>query len=127
MISLSSKLCGTRNTLPRNSFVFIRTLKQLELFLTANKGKNFVKSHGQDTQRFIAKQGLDKTFYECDAHMWRLGDRELPNGIRLDGGSDWIGLSRDFCSYLITANDTLLRGLDTIYQHTLLPAEVSFA
>lgn len=94
------------------------------MFLTANKGKNFVKSHGQDTQRFITKQGLDKTFYECDNHMWRLGDRKLPAGIRLDGGSDWVGLTRDFCSYLTFSDDELIKGLETIYSHTLLPAEV---
>lgn len=51
-----------------------------ENFLVANKDKNFVKSHGQDAQRFISKQGLDKTFFECDNHMWRVGDRQLPRG-----------------------------------------------
>lgn len=87
---------------------------------------NFVKSHGQDTQKFIAKQGLDRAFYECDEHMWRFGRRPLPTGIRLDGGSDWIALTHDFASYLIFANNTLIRGLLQIYAHTLLPAEVTF-
>ena len=86
---------------------------------------NFVKSHGQDTQKFIAKQGLDRAFYECDLHMWRFGRRSLPTGIRLDGGSDWIALTHDFASYLTFANNTLLRGLRQLYHHTLLPAEVS--
>jgi len=62
-------------------FLIFRPLSELESFLTEYKGKNFVKSHGQDAQRFIAKQGLDKTFYECDTHMWRVADRELPTGI----------------------------------------------
>lgn len=76
--------------------------------------------------RFIAKQGLDKTFYECDTHMWRLGDRTLPWGIRVDGGSDWIALHRNFCSYVTQQNNTLLHGLMTVFRYTLLPAEVTF-
>ncbi|GFQ80628.1 xylosyltransferase oxt [Trichonephila clavata] len=104
----------------------IKSLSSLERFLLANNGKNFVKSHGQDTQRFIAKQGLDKTFYECDMHMWRLGDRTLPWGIRVDGGSDWIALHRNFCSYLTQQNNTLLHGLMTVFRYTLLPAESFF-
>lgn len=75
--------------------------------------------------RFIAKQGLDKTFYECDMHMWRIGDRVLPWGIRVDGGSDWIALHRDFCAYVTQQNNTLLQGLMTVFKYTLLPAEVS--
>lgn len=100
-------------------------MSQLEIFLAKHKGKNFVKSHGQDTHRFIAKQGLDKTFYECDTHMWRLGDRTLPSGIRIDGGSDWVVLNREFCKYLIFGNDELLTGLNVVFKKTLLPAEVS--
>ncbi|ELK33298.1 Xylosyltransferase 1 [Myotis davidii] len=42
--------------------------------------------------RFIRKQGLDRLFLECDAHMWRLGDRRIPEGIAVDGGSDWQGV-----------------------------------
>ncbi|RWS08792.1 xylosyltransferase oxt-like protein [Dinothrombium tinctorium] len=104
----------------------IKPLSELEAFLTANRGSNFVKSHGQDTKRFITKQGLDKTFYECDAHMWRLGDRVLPQGIILDGGSDWVALSRDFCKFIINGKNELLDGLLNIYKYTLLPAESFF-
>lgn len=49
-------------------------------FLGWNRGLNFVKSHGREVQRFITKQGLDKTFVECEARMWRVGDRKLPYG-----------------------------------------------
>lgn len=104
----------------------LKSLERLELFLTANKRKNFVKSHGQQTQKFIKKQGLDKTFHECDRHMWKLGDRTLPTGIIFDGGSDWIGLSHDFASYLTFANNSLLQGLKQVYDQTLLPAESFF-
>ena len=85
---------------------------------------NFVKSHGQDPQKFITKQGLDRAFHECEQHMWRFGRRSLPLGIRVDGGSDWLAITHDFASYLTFANNSLLRGLRFFYAHTLLPAEV---
>lgn len=104
----------------------IKSLEELENFLSVNKGLNFVKSHGREVQRFIKKQGLDKTFIECDTHMWRVGERKLPRGIVIDGGSDWIALSPEFVSYVVGKQDELLAGLDTIFQHTLLPAESFF-
>ncbi|XP_055373192.1 xylosyltransferase oxt isoform X2 [Condylostylus longicornis] len=105
----------------------VKANEKLLEFLTANKGKNFVKSHGRETQRFIQKQGLDKTFVECDTHMWRIGDRELPQGIQIDGGSDWIALSKDFVNFVTNyKNNELILGLLKIFQHTLLPAESFF-
>lgn len=105
----------------------VKSLDKLVEFLTANKGKNFVKSHGREVQRFIQKQGLDKTFVECDTHMWRTGDRELPTGIQIDGGSDWVALSRNFVAYITQdEKDDLIKGLMKIFQHTLLPAESFF-
>lgn len=104
----------------------IKSVENLENFLSGNKGLNFVKSHGREVQRFIKKQGLDKTFIECDTHMWRTGDRKLPRGIVVDGGSDWIALSPKFVSYVAGKHDELLAGLDKIFKHTLLPAESFF-
>ena len=52
-------------------------------FLAKNIGKNFVKSHGRETATFLRKQGLDRTFYECDNHMYRLGPRNLPKGLHI--------------------------------------------
>ncbi|XP_005187548.1 xylosyltransferase oxt [Musca domestica] len=106
----------------------VKKLEKLEEFLWANRNRNFVKGHGRETQRFIQKQGLDKTFVECDTHMWRIGDRKLPTGIQIDGGSDWIGLSRPFVEYVIQNKDSdeLLKGLMIIFRHTLLPAESFF-
>ncbi|XP_030372520.1 xylosyltransferase oxt [Scaptodrosophila lebanonensis] len=109
----------------------VKTLDKLEDFLTANRGRNFVKSHGRETQRFIQKQGLDKTFVECDTHMWRIGDRKLPAGIQVDGGSDWVALSRPFVAYVTHpeaagAERELLDALLVIFRHTLLPAESFF-
>lgn len=97
------------------------------MFLAANMGSNFVKSHGQDTQRFIGKQALERTFHECGGRMWRLGPRTLPWGLRLDGGSDWVALHRDFCSYVALPEheDPLLQGLKALFRHTLLPAEAT--
>lgn len=104
----------------------VKPIQKLTEFLSANIGMNFVKSHGREVQRFIQKQGLDKTFVECDTHMWRTGDRTLPWGIQIDGGSDWVALSRKFIRYIINDSDELLVGLLKVFRHTLLPAESFF-
>ena len=74
--------------------------------------------------RFIMKQGLDRTFVECDNHMWRVSNRPLPPDINVDGGSDWIAIHRNFSRYLVTGTDPFLVGLKTYYRYSLLPAEV---
>lgn len=101
----------------------IRSNDALVKFLTVNREHNFVKSHGREVQQFIQKQGLDKTFVECEARMWRVGEKELPKGIIWDGGSDWLALSRPFVDYLVTG-DPLISGLTQFFKYTLLPAEV---
>lgn len=75
--------------------------------------------------RFIRKQGLDRLFYECDTHMWRLGDRKIPEGVSVDGGSDWFLLNRLFVEYVINSQDELVASMKRFYAYTLLPAEVS--
>lgn len=75
--------------------------------------------------RFIRKQGLDRLFYECDTHMWRLGDRKIPEGISVDGGSDWFLLNRMFVDYVINSKDDLVTNMKRFYAYTLLPAEVT--
>lgn len=77
--------------------------------------------------RFIRKQGLDRLFYECDTHMWRLGDRKIPEGISVDGGSDWFLLNRMFVEYVINSKDDLVTNMKRFYAYTLLPAEVTQA
>ncbi|MEQ2196659.1 hypothetical protein XENOCAPTIV_007701 [Xenoophorus captivus] len=77
--------------------------------------------------RFIRKQGLDRLFYECDTHMWRLGDRKIPEGISVDGGSDWFLLNRMFVEYVINSKDNLVTNMKRFYAYTLLPAEVTQA
>lgn len=105
----------------------VKTVAQLTQFLDSNRNRNFVKSHGREVQRFIQKQGLDKIFVECETRMWRIGDRKLPYGIQVDGGSDWIALSRKFVQYVADPlPDDLISGLLKIFKHTLLPAESFF-
>ncbi|GAB1866064.1 protein xylosyltransferase [Camponotus japonicus] len=102
----------------------LKNNSQLTEFLSWNKNMNFAKSHGREVQRFISKQGLDKTFIECEARMWRIGDRKLPDGIQIDGGSDWFALSRDFVEYVASPNpDLLVNDLLKLFKYTLLPAE----
>lgn len=74
---------------------------------------------------FIRKQGLDRLFFECDTHMWRLGDRKIPEGIAVDGGSDWFLLNRPFVDYVVTSGDELVGSMKRFYAYTLLPAEVA--
>lgn len=107
----------------------LRSIESLEALLAANPGRNFLKSHGRQTRQFIHKQGLDRVFHECESRMWRLGDRSLPAGIRIDGGSDWVGLTRQLVEYATSSvnnSDPLLRGLKNLYRYTLLPAESFF-
>lgn len=63
-------------------------------------------------------------FLECDTHMWRLGERSLQDGIRIDGGSDWFCLHRDFATYVTQSKDELVTGLKAYWEYSLLPAEV---
>lgn len=74
---------------------------------------------------FIRKQGLDRLFFECDTHMWRLGDRKIPEGIAVDGGSDWFLVSRPFVDYVVNSQDELVSSMKRFYAYTLLPAEVT--
>ncbi|XP_055990709.1 xylosyltransferase 1 [Sorex fumeus] len=104
----------------------IRTNDQLVAFLSRYRDMNFLKSHGRDNARFIRKQGLDRLFLECDAHMWRLGDRRIPEGIAVDGGSDWFLLNRKFVEYVTFSPDDLVTQMKQFYAYTLLPAESFF-
>uniref|UniRef100_A0A6Q2YKG8 Xylosyltransferase 1 n=1 Tax=Esox lucius TaxID=8010 RepID=A0A6Q2YKG8_ESOLU len=104
----------------------IRTNVQLVGFLSKYREMNFIKSHGRDNARFIRKQGLDRLFFECDTHMWRLGDRKIPEGIMVDGGSDWFVLNRMFVDYIINSPDELVVSMKRFYTYTLLPAESFF-
>ncbi|XP_030765815.1 xylosyltransferase oxt [Sitophilus oryzae] len=105
----------------------VKSIEKLTHFLSSNTNRNFVKSHGREVQRFIQKQGLDKTFVECEYRMWRVGNRKLPLGIQIDGGSDWIALSRPFVQYIADPEpDSLIQGLLKVFKHTLLPAESFF-
>ncbi|XP_045155245.1 xylosyltransferase 2 [Echinops telfairi] len=103
-----------------------RTNEELVAFLSKNRDKNFLKSHGRDNSRFIKKQGLDRLFHECDSHMWRLGERQIPEGIVVDGGSDWFVLTRSFVEYVVYTDDPLVAQLRQFYTYTLLPAESFF-
>ncbi|KAJ7989394.1 hypothetical protein DPEC_G00304090 [Dallia pectoralis] len=103
-----------------------RTNDELVAFLSQHRDKNFLKSHGRENARFIKKQGLDRLFHECDNHMWRLGERTIPEGLEVSGGSDWFALTRRFVEYAINSQDELVAGLKQFYTYALLPAESFF-
>lgn len=56
--------------------------------------------------------------------MWRLGERSIPEGLDVSGGSDWFALTRRFVEYVIGSQDPLVSGLKQFYSYALLPAEV---
>ncbi|XP_018611749.1 xylosyltransferase 2-like [Scleropages formosus] len=103
-----------------------RTNEELVAFLSQHRDKNFLKSHGRENARFIKKQGLDRLFHECDSHMWRLGERTIPPGLEVSGGSDWFALTRRFVEYVVRSQDPLVSGLKQFYSYALLPAESFF-
>ncbi|KAM6957000.1 xylosyltransferase 2 [Aplochiton taeniatus] len=103
-----------------------RTNDELVAFLSRHRDKNFLKSHGRENARFIKKQGLDRLFHECDNHMWRLGERTIPEGLEVSGGSDWFSLTRRFVEYVVNSQDQLVAGLKQFYTYALLPAESFF-
>ena len=104
----------------------IKTNDEITQLLGANLGENFVKPSNGDPEVFIAKQGINFTFLQCDNHMWKLGPRHIPEGIVINGGSDWVTLHRDFIEYVLTTDDVLIRELKHFYKYTLLPVESFF-
>ena len=104
----------------------VRSNEEITRVLGEHLGENFVKPHNGDSEVFITKQGINYTFIQCDDHMWKLGPRQLPQGITIDGGSDWITLHRDFIEFVLTTDDILLRQLKLFFKYTLLPVESFF-
>lgn len=80
-----SKLCRLKITCVLLPFIIItfRPISDLERYLSLNKEKNFVKSHGKNTYDFVHMQAADKIFIECENHMFRIGNRQLIEGDSL--------------------------------------------
>ncbi|KRY88929.1 Xylosyltransferase oxt [Trichinella pseudospiralis] len=104
----------------------LRPVDELSSLLGNCNGTSFLRSHGDTTVAFIRRQGLGKLFVECDYHMWRLGERKLPKGVRVDGGSDWLILHRSLVEYAVQEHDQLVVGLRQFFQNALLPLETFF-
>lgn len=101
--------------------------ERLRAFLSQNEGKTFCKAHGREHDKFIRKQGLNKLFYECENRMWRLGERDVPFNLQLDGGSDWFALHKSLCQYSVSnVKDDVLEHINLWFNYTLLPAESYF-
>ena len=58
--------------------------------------------------------------------MWRIGERPIPEGMVVDGGSDWIALNYEFSKYIIESEDHHLNQMKLWFNYTLLPAESFF-
>ena len=99
---------------------------ELRKYLAQHQGMNFIWSTKAPNEKFVSQNSMDNTFVECEAHMYRLGPRTLPEGTQYDGGSDWYALSRNFVEYIALSQDPLLKDLYSIYDHSLMAAESFF-
>ena len=99
--------------------------KAVDCFIEYSSPAKVHVNHTLCVYRFIQKQGLDRTFVECDNHMWRVDTRPLPPEVTVDGGSDWIVLHRNYSRYLVTDKSKFLTDIKKYYEFSLLPAEVS--
>lgn len=104
----------------------IKSIFELTNFLNKHRSKNFLKFFNNPIESLIKKQGLNKTFLQCENRLWRIGDRQLLPGLQIDGGSDWFCLNYDFIYYLINSEDDYLKELKNFYKYALLPSESFF-
>ncbi|PIC25002.1 hypothetical protein B9Z55_018100 [Caenorhabditis nigoni] len=100
----------------------ILPIQDFERLITEHQGKSFLASHGYNTGKFIQKQGFEFVFSECDQRMFRIGKREFPENLRIDGGSDWVGIHRELAEYSIS-NEELPQKLRKTFESILLPLE----
>ncbi|CAB3397880.1 unnamed protein product [Caenorhabditis bovis] len=96
--------------------------KDFENLINANIGYSFLAAHGYNTGRFIQKQGFEYVFLECEERMWRIGRRDFPSNLRIDGGSDWVGIHRDLAEYSVSSEEMPSK-LRKMFSSILLPLE----
>ena len=105
----------------------LKTPEELKTFLSQHVGMNFVTA----IKGNVLTNGnnfYNHTYVECNDYMYQIGPRILPKGIQYYAGSDFYCISRNFAQYIAypAANDTLLHGLYSVYNHTIVPAERFF-
>jgi len=75
-----------------------------------NWGYNYGWGAYQDPDDDEKNQGLKSTFVECEGHSFRVDDKfPIPRGVKLQGGSSWFVLSRQFVQWV---DDCLAMGFD---------------
>ncbi|TNN13274.1 Xylosyltransferase oxt [Schistosoma japonicum] len=104
----------------------IRPNHELVTYLSHNRGKIFLRSFNHAGQSFLRNQGFGQLFIECDSYVWHLGERSIPPGVVLDGGSDWMILPKIFVDYIIHSEDNLVRDIKEYFRYSLLPVESFF-
>ena len=102
--------------------------KLFRAFLTKHQGMNFIWSTKAPNSKFLTENAVVQTFVECETHMYKLGPREVPAGIQIDGGSDWYCLSKPFVEYIALhrEDDPLLKELYSVFDYSLMAAESFF-
>ncbi|KAI6190281.1 Protein xylosyltransferase [Aphelenchoides bicaudatus] len=104
----------------------ILSLAELEAVLTENKGNSFVSAHGYNTGTFLKKQGYNFHFLQCEQRMWRFSPRNnYPKFLRIDGGSDWVIIHREFAKFAISDLE-VPKQLRKLFSSILLPLEGFF-
>ncbi|VDO74210.1 unnamed protein product [Schistosoma mattheei] len=101
----------------------IRPNHELVTYLSHNRDRIFLRSFSHTGQSFLRNQGFGQLFLECDSYVWHLGERSVPSGIILDGGSDWMILPKIFVDYVIYSDANLLRDIKEYFRYSLLPVE----
>nr|CAH8871026.1 unnamed protein product [Trichobilharzia regenti] len=104
----------------------IRPHHELVTYLSHNKDKIFLRSFSHTGQSFLRNQGFGQLFVECDSYVWHLGERPIPSGVILDGGSDWMILPKVFVDYIIHSEDSLISDIKEYFRYSLLPVESFF-
>ena len=83
--------------------------KDFKKYLGKHMGKNFVWNVRNNVRK-SKRSGFHFTFKECEEHLYNLGPRILPEGVKFVQGSDWIILSKNFIGqFFINVFSTIVR------------------
>ncbi|SMP25833.1 beta-1,6-N-acetylglucosaminyltransferase [Chryseobacterium profundimaris] len=97
----------------------------IRMFLTANRGRNYLFYYDQKFYRPDTLQRIQNHFTELTHKISSLiYKREFMNGVIPYIGGKWFMFTRETCAFLI--NNKRVMDFEDYYLHTLLPAESFF-
>lgn len=77
-------------------------------------------------QKHAEEEDDEETFVECEGHVWPVGPRRLPVGIRHGRGEAAFCLHRDLVDYVLKSSDVYVNELKVFYKNVFNPIEVCF-